>query len=82
MSPALQSAMTSPEGIITLCAGLVAGVLIGVLLMAALDRLERAERTRLMKQRAAIPRRHSEIIAPETPLQRLVREAEHERKSA
>lgn len=83
MSPALQSLITSPEGIITFCVGALLGVTVGVCIMAGIGHWEDRTRARIQREMAQRPRVRSEITAPESPLQRLVREAEqHERKSA
>jgi hypothetical protein len=83
MTRALHELIQSPEGVLTLCAAVLTGLVVGVLMMAFLDWAEGRTRARLQRQIAMRPRIRSEIIASETPRQRLVREAEqHERKSA
>lgn len=79
----MQSLITSPEGIMILCFGVLLGVTVGVCIMAGIGHWEDRTRARIQREMAQRPRVRSEITAPESPLQRLVREAEqHERKSA
>lgn len=73
MNRALHELIQSPEGVLTLCAAVLAGVVIGVLIMALLDWAEGRTRARLQRQRAMAPRIRSEIIATETPRRRPVR---------
>jgi len=83
MSPALQQIVQSPQGVILILCSVVLGLCLGIIMMAGIEWLEARDHARRQREAAMKPRVRSEIIAPETPLQRLVREAEqHERKSA
>lgn len=76
MSPAMHDIIQSPHGILLICASVMIGFVIGVAIMALLEWLEARMRARLKRELDMKPRTRSQIIAPETPVQRLVREAE------
>ncbi len=86
MSPAMHDLIQSPEGILTISASIMVGFVVGVLIMILLEWLEDRARARLKREMAMRPRVRPEITMAESPLQRLVREAEQheaqERKSA
>ncbi len=83
MTEILLDLIHDPQGMLLISACVLSGFSAGIMLMMFLEWLGERTRARLQRRMAMRPRMHIEIQTPETPMQRLVREAEqHERKSA